>query len=62
MTACPKCESQNTHRGPESWGCLVCGHEWRGGSTVIENYVPPDTGWGIVVGRFMEPPAKDKQP
>jgi hypothetical protein len=23
---------------------------------VIPNYVPPDKGWGIVVGRFVQPP------
>jgi hypothetical protein len=27
------------------------------GATVIENYVPSDTGWGIVVGRLREPPS-----
>jgi hypothetical protein len=27
-------------------------------STVIEDYVPDDRGWGVVLGRFMQPPPK----
>ena len=30
----------------------------KGGTTVIEHYVPSDQGWGIVVGRLREPPAE----
>jgi hypothetical protein len=25
------------------------------GNTVIENYEPPDKGWGIVLGSFIRP-------
>ena len=60
MPACPKCKSEDTHRATASWQCLTCGHEWRGGVTIIENYVPPDKGWGIVVGRFMRPKPEDE--
>jgi hypothetical protein len=28
------------------------------GFTEIENYEPSDHGWGVVLGRFMQPPAK----
>jgi hypothetical protein len=29
------------------------------GSTIIENYEPEDYGWGVVIGPFMRPPAKE---
>jgi hypothetical protein len=28
---------------------------------VIENYEPPDEGWGIVVGRFRPKPERPEQ-
>jgi hypothetical protein len=32
------------------------------GFTPIENYEPPDKGWGIVVGRLMpKPPEPEEQ-
>jgi hypothetical protein len=30
--------------------------------TEIENYEPPDEGWGIVVGRFMPRPEPKPEP
>jgi hypothetical protein len=34
----------------------------KGGSRVIENYVPADQGWGIVLGRLAQPPSKTPSP
>lgn len=51
---------------------VVCVCDWapelgehyrnKGGSTLIENYVPADQGWGIVIGRLAQPPAKTPSP
>jgi hypothetical protein len=34
----------------------------KGRSRVIENYVPADQGWGIVLGRLAQPPSKTPSP
>jgi hypothetical protein len=50
------------HQRTTSWRCLSCHHQWTGGATVIENYKPPDDGWGIVIGSFFRAKPEFDQP